>query len=474
MEAISRNPQHGDGIFTIEISEDALSVYGEFRPAVGNGADITIDYVEDVLSQNDVSYNIDWFRIHTSIAECNSNHRIVSGVPVALGVPPEPQIPERVVVEAKFRRRRPVAGEIHKTSGAIDLRERHLLVIVQQGELVARRVPAQDGKEGVTVHGTPIPIPAPRVPQPEIGENLEEQDGRIIAAVGGRLVFDDKKIAVEETLILAEGVGYHTGHIRFPGNCVLSGAVKPGFRIRLGGSLHVKETIDVTEVYCGERIVCDGGLLGHGQGVVRSKGSIRAAFIENCVIESHRAIYIQKNCLYGKVRTLGRVVLGDKSRVIASEIVSAQGVYAFSLGNQQGSRVIVWAGINFVVERKIDSLRKKVEDIAFRISRLRIHLETHDSLQVKSRLQELMDQRNEMQQKIGDLLGSLDSSEDSRVAVKDKIYPGTVIHICRAHYVVEKVLKGVEFRLDAASGVIVQEALNTKNFPKLQELESGD
>ncbi|AFG36305.1 DUF342 domain-containing protein [Spirochaeta africana] len=473
MSAVSHNPAHGDAVFLVEVSEDGLTATGEFRPAVGSGNPLDIEYVEDVLFQRDVSHNIDWFAIHKAIDSCNTTHSIINDVVIARGTPPEPQIPERLVVEPRFRRRQPVPGAVDKQTGAIDLRERHLLVVVQQGEQVARRIPPQEGKEGVSVSGVPIPVPVPKVAQPETGENVEEHDGVVTALVGGRLLFDDRLIEVHETLTLSDGVGYHTGHIRFPGHCVLGGAVRPGFRIRLGGSLHIKETVDVTEIYAEQQIVCDGGLLGHGEGVVRAKGRIRARFIENVTVESHKAVYIKQSCLYGKVRTLDRIVLGDKSRVVASELVAAHGVYAFSLGNEQGARVNVWAGINFVVERKIENLRRQVERLTLRITRLRTHLEGHENERARQRCQELEDQRSELQQKIGDLLGSLDSSEKAVVAVKDRIYPGTVVHICRAHFVVTEPLKGVEFRLNARAGVIEHAPLERGTFPKLQELE-GD
>lgn len=472
MDTQSRNPQHGDGVFSVQISDDGLKALGEFRPSAGKGRPLTIDHVEDVLFQADVSYNIDWFTIHKSIDHCEKDHVVLSDVLVATGVPAKPQIPERLLVESRFRRRHPLPGAVDQQSGNIDLRERHLYVIVQEGDLVARRVPAEEGTEGVSVSGALIPPPVPKVPQPTLGEHVVEEDGKVTALLGGQLIFDSGIIEVHDTLVLSDGVGYHTGHIRFPGNCELSGVVRPGFKIWLGGELHAKEAVDVTEVFSDGNILCDGGFLGHGDGLVRSRGQIRTRFIENCTVECHKAIYVQQSCLYGKLRTLDRVVFGDRSRVVGSEIVASDGVFAHSLGNNRGGRVVVWVGINFVVERKIERLREKVIDLSARILKIRNYLEQHSGERIRMRYQELLDKRSELQRKMGDLLSSLDSNEKAIVAVRDSIFPGSVIHICRSHIVVDETLKKVQFRLDAASGKVVHEPLDPGSMPRLQELES--
>ncbi|THB66768.1 MAG: DUF342 domain-containing protein [Spirochaetaceae bacterium] len=467
-----RDPLHGDGIFTVEISDDGLEAVGEFRPPVGKGLPLVIDHVELELQKFDVTYNVDWFTVHKSIDECNHGHKIVSGVVVAKGLAPEPYIPERLVVEEKYRRRHPVAGVVKAGQDKMDLRERQLFIVVQAGDIIARRVAEQEGKEGVGVTGQPIPVPKPSVAQPELGENVEEEFGIVKAAVGGQLLFSNSLIEVQETLQLTEGVGYHTGHIRFPGNCVLAGAVKPGFKLWLGGKLHAKDTVDVTEVFCNGRIVCDGGLMGHGEGVVRSKDRIRTRFIENCIVESHGAIYVQQSILYGKVRSLDRIVLGDRSKVVGSDLSAVNGVFAHSLGSERGGRVSVWVGINFVVERKMEVLRQRIDNLVERIARMRSHLQIRDSERGQQHMQDLIEERDDLHGKIGELLGSLDANEQAIVAVKDKVQAGTMIQICRSFLTVEETVKNVQFRLDPAEGVILQEKLASGQFPRLQELET--
>ncbi len=470
----NRTAQHGDGMFEVQILDDGMKAVGEFRPPVGNGLPLVIDHVQDVLNSFDVNYNVEWLKVHESIAACNHEHRLVSGVVIAQGKKPEPAIPERLIIEETFRRRHPVAGVVKKEGGAIDLRERHLFIVVHQGDVIARRAPAQEGAEGLTVQSEPVPIPSPSVPQPQLGENVEEVDGVVTALVSGQLIFDDSIIEVHETLHLPKGIGYHTGHIRFPGDCLLVGRVRQGFKIWLGGRLHAKETIDVTEVFCGGHIVCDGGFMGHGPGIVRSKDRIRARFVENCRVESHGALYIQQSVLYGHLATLDRVVMGDRSKIVSSEIVAAKGVFAHSLGSETGAPAVVRVGINFAVERKINTRQERVQKLTERIVRLQTRLDQRETSRGQQHLQELKDEKAAEQEKIGELLGALDSNEDAIVAVKETVYAGTAIHICRFHTIVQETAKGVQFRLDAAAGKIVSEKLDASAFPQLEELESGD
>ncbi|WP_460050145.1 DUF342 domain-containing protein [Spirochaeta dissipatitropha] len=474
MDAQPRKPHAGDAVFTVEVSDDGLQAFGTFRPAVGKGQDLSMDYIEAVLFQNSVSYNIRWLEIRQAVETCNTSKQAINRLLIAEGDKPEAVLPERLVVEARFRRRHPVPGAVQRDSGVIDLRERHLFIVVSEGDQVAHRVPARSGVEGRSVGGEAIPAPEPHVPLPVCGMNLEENDGKVTALVGGQLIFDDKKIEVLETLQLAAGIGYHTGHIRFPGNIELAGQVKPGFKIWVGGDLHSKDTLDVTEVYAEGRVICDAGIMGHGSGLLRSKAGVRARFVENGVVESHKAIYVQQSCLHGKLRTLDRVVFGDKARVVGSEIVAGNGVFVHSLGSPRGGKVTVWAGINFITERKIENIRQQVERIVSRIAKLRMYREQHPNEKIDRRMRELEEKRNEMQQQIGDLLVHLDANEQAIVAVRDSVYPGTVIYICRSYYVVKETLKSVQFSLDATSGKITYSKFERSVYPRLQELETGE
>ncbi len=462
-----RDPQKGDGFFSVEVSEDGLKAYGEFLPPVGKGLPLIIDQVEVEFHKHNISYNIDWYTIHKTISVCNHEHKIVNGVLVAMGQPPVPYIPDRFIVEDTYLHSKPVAGK-KSEHGKMDLRERKPFILVKIGDVIGRRVAGQEGKEGVNVQGEPIAIPTTDLERPSLGNNIVEKDGVLIATADGQLLFDEKKIEVSNTLVLHEGIGYETGHIRFPGDCILYGELNPGFKVILGGDFFAKNSLEVTEIFCKKKIMCEGGFLGHGSGVVRAKERIGVRFVENCLVECCGPIYIKRSVLHGKVHSRDRILIGEQSRVIGSELTAAKGVYAFSLGSEQGEPAVVRTGIDFATERQIESFTKHVDMLAKKIADLKALLEMKDSESGQIRLQGLLEEQFALQEKAALLLPGLDVGENSIIAVKDKIYAGTKLQICRAYYDVTRTEKGVQFKLDMRTGFIVKEKLEIKNLPVLR------
>ena len=107
-------------------------------------------------------------------------------------------------------------------------------------------------------------------------KNTIWEGGSVVAGCEGMFKYDSPNFWVNEVLVIQKDVDYRTGHIKFPGDIVIFGEIKDGFKVNCGGTLFCKKTLDASEVVCKDDLVVDRGIIGRKKGTVKAGGRIRA------------------------------------------------------------------------------------------------------------------------------------------------------------------------------------------------------
>ncbi len=261
-----------DGEITVKIIDKGLKAEADFYPPIGEGNLLTIDRVENQLYSEGITIGIDTNTIANAVLECNTKRRIIKGIIVARG-----KLPVREVVSyIKIAKRLFTEQPKDSTKDQIDYKNISKIKIVKKNEVIGLVTPQRPGISGISVTAEEIPFSVKKVIQFIAGENTESKDNKIISQCNGMFILKENKFSVSKVLEIKGNVDFHTGHIRFPGDVILSGEVKDGFKIFCGGNLTAKNTLDVFHVIVKQNISATGGIIGKNNGFLQTGGSISA------------------------------------------------------------------------------------------------------------------------------------------------------------------------------------------------------
>jgi uncharacterized protein len=260
---------------------------------------------------------------------------------------------------------------------------------------------------------------------------------------------------VDEVLLVKGEVDFHTGHILFPGDVIIEGAVHDGFKVWSGGSIVCKSTMDAFDVNAKKDLTCAQGIIGRRRGQVRVGGELRAKYIQNCRVAARGDVKVQAAVVSSRVYTLGSLDLGDKGVLMGGEVFAARGVRCGRLGNQAFQSTKLHVGMDFTVQQKLDQANERMRLLAARARQVDHAAASRPGPEATKARAEMARLGAELRAQIAELLAKLDAYADALVEVKGEIFPGVVIEICRISIVVEEKLPACRFRLDRAAGRII-------------------
>jgi uncharacterized protein (DUF342 family) len=467
-----------DGQCILSLSEDGLTAYATFKPAATGGAALDLAEVELMLASEGISQGVDWEIVRDSLYRCNRDHETLSGVAIARGRPPRAEIPETLYFSpaiqplSRIFRQLDAKGNYHppgedvgddlyrkddvETGGRVDHRERNAIQVIHEGQVLAKRVPGRPGEFGLTVTGEQIAFQSVEIKNLKPGANTREEEGRIIAEVSGRLVWDKESFGVDTNIEISGEVGYATGNIRFPGNIILKGEIQDGFKIWSGGNIHSKATIDAFEIFCKGDLLCTEGILGRNEGLVRVKGNLEAKFIENCRVDVFGRIGIKSAILNSRVNSNGDIAI-EKGRVVGGQLRVLGSLKAAELGNRAGVRTLVIAGVNFIHARQLEQSQRRLEELSRQEQRIRSEHERSGSDKLAKSIRAISGEIERLQAEIGDLLGKTEPDPQSFIEVSGTVFVGTVIRFGRLERVISEDCTKKRFRADSEGNQILAE-----------------
>lgn len=447
-------PLASDGRIEVRVSEDRMTAFVDIVPPVGKGRPVELPAVFRVLEENGIVHGVDGDGILDAFDKGGAGRLPLRDIVAARGTPPRDESPEYIKLKKKFFSPHSLLGDTE--SNRIDYRMVSPFVVVEPGEVVAKRVPAVPGEEGTDVLGTPIPFTVSKFVRFEIGEHLEESDGLIRSQIPGCFERQGNRIRITETLTVQGDVDYRTGHITFTGDVIIFGTIKDGFRVSAGGSVLCKKTLDASEVLCRKDLVVEGGIIGRKRALVRVHGKIETRYIQFCDVESLEGIFVKSAILHSELYTLGELITGEKGVLVGSIIRAAAGCTVQNIGREGSPPSQVICGTSFVVERKYAHVTAQEERLRENILRMRQLPDTEKNRGLLARLEEALDK---MSRHAGEFSGQLVSHPGAEVVVRGRIYPGTLLRICGHDLEITETLERVRFSWNSEKKIMERKPL---------------
>ncbi len=238
------------------------------------------------------------------------------------------------------------AGE-EQGDGQMDFRERNLFIEVDEGQLLATRIPATAGLAGVNVYGQPVAQQAGKDLVLKTGEDVhvDAVSGEVRAAIAGVLsATGDSGVKVTAKLTISGDIDFQTGNVRSRDAVEISGTVRPGFVVSAGGNVVVGGTVEAATVECGGNVLVRGGISGE-DALVQADGDVDVPVLSHGVISAGGAVRIAREAYYAKVRCKGEIVFPGEARVLGCELLAGGSITVASVDTEFSPNSLLAAAV---------------------------------------------------------------------------------------------------------------------------------
>lgn len=432
-----------DSHIQIHVSDDLMSAEVDLYPPGKGGRSFTVHSIISELAAVGVTWGIDEKGLEAGILKCLESESPLRGLIAAKGRKPRKSVPSYWHVKKRL-----IASQSDDASAMnVDYRQRSPYILVKKGEPLAKKVVEADGEAGKNVSGEILPAGVKDIISYRPGDNLIEKDDVLYAAAHGRFEIKDRVMSVNETLEITGNVDYSTGHIAFPGDVIIHGAVCDGFQVAAGKSIFVKQTMDASRVLSRGDLVVEGGIKGRGEAMVRVDGVVKAKFIENASIEAHGDIIVEKAVMHSDIFTLHQFNLGEAGVLVGGEVWAQNSIMVGHIGRPDSPAACLRVGSDYIVHRKINAVRKQIDRLDTKLEKIRVK----STINVDR--EKLLSQGEEVLEKLrvseAELSRAQHPNPHARIVVFGRIDEGTDIHICNLSMKISSPMENTVFYYDA-------------------------
>lgn len=250
-----------------------------------------------------------------------------------------------------------------RDDGSVDFKNLDYLEKVSKGEILASKIPATEGMDGMTVTGKVIHAKDGKDNQFQFGENIEvSEDGlTAFAACDGVYKVQADKMVVLNYLELKNGVGVETGNIAFKGDIFVQGNVISGYSISCDGNLNIDGLVEDAHIEVTGDLVVSKGIAGHKGTKVYCDGNLVTKFIDNSEVRVKGNMEVDE-IVNSKVLCDGEVtVKGKKGHIIGGEITARYAINATTIGSRLGVITLINLGVDIESVRELQELRQLIK-----------------------------------------------------------------------------------------------------------------
>lgn len=389
-----------DAVFVVDISKDEMKATCTINPPTLGGADITADQIKKALTTQGVVAGISDEKINALVDSPVYNEPVV----VAEAVLPVDGRDAYMVYNFETDRSKIRAKEA--ANGQVDFKELNLIQNVVEGQPLAQKIMAEQGKAGKTLYGKYLEAKNGRDINIPLGKNVKvDIDGRtVLASMNGQVLLLNGKICVEPVMEV-DGVNIKTGNITFLGTVVVKGSVEDGFDIKASGNIEVSGTVGKCHLESDGDIIVSSGVIGRDEGTITCGGSLWAKFIQNTKVQAEENVIVTDSIMNSDISAQKKIILqGKRAQVTGGHLFATECVLAKNIGsNGGGTETIIEVGYDPKAKHRLDELIemqnnniKKLEEIELDISTLENMKKIRKALpkDKEENLQKLTEQKN--------------------------------------------------------------------------------
>jgi uncharacterized protein (DUF342 family) len=402
------------GGIKLEIAKDWMAAFLSKSDHFANT--VTVDEVKEALYEKDIVFGLANDKMIEGFI--NSSGFKTKSFRIAKGIIPIQGKDARV--EFFFNTDYLKAGGLTK-DGVIDFKDRGEVPHVEEGTMLAEKIPMVESRTGHNIYGQEIDA----IPGEDIalkcgkGSKLSEDGYKILAAVKGFPKYTlSGHVYVHQSYTTSGDVDYQTGHINYDGNVVVTGRIKSGFKVK-GNDISAIEL--------------DGGILnadgdvkiagGINEGKIYARGNVYAKFIHKSEIVCMGDVIVEKEIVEADVECSGSCVV-ENGKLITSNVTAKMGVHAMHIGTQMSAPNIIKVAHDPFTEKELeknkvqlDALKEKIEHQDEKKEKFK-----EENLTVQKQITELahVQDRSQLEEKeINSKLASMEKSTQNAAVISE-------------------------------------------------------
>ncbi|MGE5455317.1 MAG: DUF342 domain-containing protein [Methylocystaceae bacterium] len=367
-------------------------------------------------------------------------------------------------IEYKFSRTRETHHDYSEEKGKVDYRQLSQIKNVRRGELLANRVPAGEGQEGMTVTGKPVAAKPgkPAILMPGKNVVVDDNGDMAYADVDGHVTIIENKINVLPIYEIAGDVDYSTGNVDFVGNVLIMGNITTGFTVKAEGDIDVRGVIEGAMVVAGGNVVVSNGITGGDKAVVFAGGDVIARYIANARVEARNNIIVRDSILQSQIRA-GVSVRAESGRgtIVGGVIQAEEEIIAKVIGSNLATATSLEVGVNPTLREEYRQISGRLQERKKSLDQLTTNVQAYQKsgmnldklpeskkmalLKLLEAFRLVKDEVNELTSRLQDLEEKCNNLQKGRISVAGVVNPGVHMIVGQAIFTVNDQIKYAVF-----------------------------
>jgi len=284
------------------------------------------------IKQSGVRFGLIEENVHRALEER------IFGTDVTVARDKAPEDGKDALIKFEINLKATLAPESRR-DGSVDFREVHTFAQAKEGQVVARKIPATSGEPGRKVTGEIIPCkPGRDCTLPQGKNTVISEDGlSLLAAKTGQIKSDGSGISIIEQLIIPKDFDFSIGNVKFSGDLIIKGNVKPGFVVEAEGNIEIEGIVESANIKSRNgSVTVKKGVLGKSDAFIYAKTSIDVLFAQEANLETDGFIRIERHCLHCDCVCAVCDASKPNSSIVGGRIRASNYVLAAQIGNPNG------------------------------------------------------------------------------------------------------------------------------------------
>ncbi|MFH2092912.1 MAG: flagellar assembly protein A [Pseudomonadota bacterium] len=266
--------------------------------------------------------------------------------------------------------------------GSIDFKDRGKIPHIEEGTVLAEKIPMIEARRGHTVFGDEIETTPGNDAALKIGKGakLSEDGFKVLAAVKGFPKYSlSGHIFVHQEYLCEGDVDFETGHIHYEGNITIKGRIKSGFKVK-GSDVTVIE-LDGGIIDAQGNVKIQGGI---NEGTIYSRGNVYAKFIHNSQVVCMGDVIVEKEIVDSDIECSGSCK-AENGKLISSRITAKMGVKARHIGTEMAAPNVIKVAHDVFLEKELEKNREQIEALQ---NQIKIHEAKKEALKQENLVQQ--------------------------------------------------------------------------------------
>jgi len=265
---------------------------------------------------------------------------------IAAAIPPKPG--EDAHLDLCFDNEKKAGTE--RDDGSLDLRERNVVVSVQEGSRIAVKTKASAGIDGYDIFGKKIRAKSGNDLNIAVGDRIrvEKNEDTIVyfAKKSGNVKFKNNKLVISDIHKISGDVDYNSGNVDVNTDLLINGSVLPGFSVKSKGNISIEGSIDNgATVFAEGDISVNKGILGENTKII-VLGDLHTAFIQDAEVIVRGDVTISSYLYNSMLRANGSISIlkaqGRKSgRAVGGVSCSSTDINLSTAGNVSNQHTVL-------------------------------------------------------------------------------------------------------------------------------------